>query len=192
MEHLGSINSKHFPLHSVVKNLPAMQDTGVWFLSWEDPLKKEMATHSSILAWEIPWTGEPCGLQSMGSQRAIHDRAWTWKKNKTKNLPSSPAWATMGPLHYPPCFHSCPLWVHSPQSQSDLFKNWYLCICLFVWLCRVSVVVWGFSILIGACRFFSCGMWDLVPWPGIKPRPPALEAGSLSHWTATEVPRVTF
>ena len=50
-----------------VKNLPAMQETWVQFLGWEDPPKKEMATHSSILAWEIPWTEEPGGLQSMGS-----------------------------------------------------------------------------------------------------------------------------
>ena len=51
-----------------VKNLPAMQETWVQFLGWEDPLGKEMATHSSILAWEIPWTEEPGGLQSMGLQ----------------------------------------------------------------------------------------------------------------------------
>ena len=58
-----------------VKNLPAMQETWVWFLGWEDPLEKEMATHSSILAWKIPWTEEPAGLQSMGSQRVGHDLA---------------------------------------------------------------------------------------------------------------------
>ena len=46
----------------MVKNLPAMQETCVQSLGWEDPLKKEMATHSSILAWEIPWTEEPGGL----------------------------------------------------------------------------------------------------------------------------------
>ena len=51
-----------------VKNLPVMQKTWVQFLGQEDPLEKEMATHSSILAWEIPWTEEPGGLQSMGSQ----------------------------------------------------------------------------------------------------------------------------
>ena len=51
-----------------VKRLPAMQGTQVLSLGWEDPLEKEMATHSSILAWEIPWTEEPGGLQSMGSQ----------------------------------------------------------------------------------------------------------------------------
>ena len=51
-----------------VKNLPAMQETRVQFLGWEDPLKKEMAIHSSILAWRIPWRVEPGRLQSMGSQ----------------------------------------------------------------------------------------------------------------------------
>ena len=49
-----------------VKNLPAMQETWVRFLGQEDPLGKEMAIHSSILAWKIPWTEEPGGLQSMG------------------------------------------------------------------------------------------------------------------------------
>ena len=53
----------------VVKNLPTMQDTWVRSLGWEDPLEKEMATHSSILARRIPWTEEPGGLQSMGLQR---------------------------------------------------------------------------------------------------------------------------
>ena len=54
----------------LVKNLPALQETWVRFLGWEDPLEEEMATHSSILAWEIPWTEEPGGVQSMGSQKS--------------------------------------------------------------------------------------------------------------------------
>ena len=52
-----------------------MKETWVQSLGWEDPLKKEMATHSSILFWKIPWTEEPGGLQSKGSQRAEHDLA---------------------------------------------------------------------------------------------------------------------
>ena len=56
-----------------VKNLPAMQETWVPSLGQEDPLENERATHSSILAWRIPWTEEPGGLQSMGSQRVGHD-----------------------------------------------------------------------------------------------------------------------
>ena len=57
----------------IVKNLPAMWETSVQSLGWENPLEKGMATLSSILAWEIPWTEEGSGLQSMGSQRARHD-----------------------------------------------------------------------------------------------------------------------
>ena len=55
------------------KCLPAMQETRFRSLGWEDPLEEGMATHSSILAWRIPWTEEPGGLQSMGSQRVGHD-----------------------------------------------------------------------------------------------------------------------
>ena len=56
-----------------VNSLPAMQETLVWSLGWEDPLEKEMAIHSSILAWRIPWTEEPGGLQSTGVTKS-----WTW------------------------------------------------------------------------------------------------------------------
>ena len=57
----------------MVKRLPAMQETWVQSLGQGDPLEKEMATHSSILAWKIPWTEEPDRLQSIGSQRVGHD-----------------------------------------------------------------------------------------------------------------------
>ena len=57
----------------MVKNPPATRETWVRTLGWEDPLGKGKATHSSILAWRIPWTEEPGGLQSMGSQRVRHD-----------------------------------------------------------------------------------------------------------------------
>ena len=56
-----------------IKHLPAMQETRVRSLGWEDPLEKEMATYSSILAWRIPWTEEPGGLQSTGPQRVGHN-----------------------------------------------------------------------------------------------------------------------
>ena len=56
-----------------VKNPPAIQETRVQSLGWEDPLEKGMATHSSILAWRIPWAEEPGGLQSVGLQRVRHD-----------------------------------------------------------------------------------------------------------------------
>ena len=59
-----------FPGGSVVKNLPAMQKMWTWSLGWENSLEKEMATHSTIFAWESPWTEKPGGLQSMGSQKS--------------------------------------------------------------------------------------------------------------------------
>ena len=77
-----------------IKRLPAMRETRVWSLGWEDPLEKEMATHFSILAWRIPWTEEHGGLQSTGSQSVGHNWATSLsfflrelKKKKTlKNL----------------------------------------------------------------------------------------------------------
>ena len=57
----------------MVKPPPAMQETRIRSLGWEEPLEKEMATHSCILAWRIPWTKDPDRLQSMGSQRVGHD-----------------------------------------------------------------------------------------------------------------------
>ena len=57
-----------FLVYQLVKNLPALQETWVQSLGLEDSLEKEMATHSSILTWEIPWTEEPSGIQSRGSQ----------------------------------------------------------------------------------------------------------------------------
>ena len=59
----------------MVKNPPVMQETRIWSLGWKDPLEKRLATHSSIFVWRIPWTEEPGGLQSMGSQKVGHNWA---------------------------------------------------------------------------------------------------------------------
>ena len=67
----------------LVKNLPAVQEIRVRSLGWEDPLEEGMATQSSILAWRIPWTEEPGGLQSMGSQRGGQD--WATKYSTTQS-----------------------------------------------------------------------------------------------------------
>ena len=72
IQKIEKLNTVYLVAH-LVKNLPAVQETRVRSLGWEDPLEKEMATHSSILAWKISWTEEPGGLQSMGSQRVGHD-----------------------------------------------------------------------------------------------------------------------
>ena len=68
MDKILKIGERHSLVAQIVKHLPAMQETQVRSVGQEDPLEKEMATHSSILAWKIPWTEEPGGLQSMGSQ----------------------------------------------------------------------------------------------------------------------------
>ena len=70
----------------IVKNLPAVQETQVLSLGQEDPLEKGMATHSSILAWTIPWIEEPGRLQSMGLQRARHKIEWLTLSQDTENL----------------------------------------------------------------------------------------------------------
>ena len=69
----------------LVKNLPAMPEMWVRPLGQEDPLEQEMATNSSILAWEIPWAEEPGGLQSMGSQRVAHNLV-TKQQEQTRML----------------------------------------------------------------------------------------------------------
>ena len=71
--------SWEIPVAQTVKNLPAMQETWIWSPGWVNPLEKGMAIHSSILAWRIPWTEKPGGLQSTGSQRVRHD----WATNTT-------------------------------------------------------------------------------------------------------------
>ena len=68
-----NIRLRDSPVVQRLKRLPGMWETGVQSLGWEDPLEKEMATHSSTLAWRIPWKEEPGRLQSMGSQRVGHD-----------------------------------------------------------------------------------------------------------------------
>ena len=89
------INNKQvFLVAQIGKRLPPMRETRVWPLGWEDPLEKEMTTHSSTLAWIIPWMEEHGRLQSMGSQRVGHDwatslslsinRKWCYRKKYFK------------------------------------------------------------------------------------------------------------
>jgi len=85
-------------------------------------------------------------------------------------------------------FLKCHPYTHTTLPEINLkyyiyFLNIYSFIHSFIQLCWVLVV---------ACEIFCCGMWDLVPWPGSKPRPPALGIWSLSHWTTREVPIYTF
>ena len=77
-----------------VQHLPAMRETPIRSLAWEDPLEKEMATHSSTLAWKIPWTEEPCRLQSMGSQRVGHN--WAASLHFTSSSRLNPIVSNLG------------------------------------------------------------------------------------------------
>ena len=81
-----------FLVAQTVKRLPTMQEIWVWSLGWEDLLEKEMATHSSTLAWKIPRTEEPCRLQSMGSQRVGHD--WATSMSMSMSRKSDKTWNT--------------------------------------------------------------------------------------------------
>ena len=87
------------PVAQMVKNLPAVQETRLQSLWWEDPLEEEMATHSSILAWRILWTQEPGRLQSLGSQRVGHNGTHAaFETNKHTNTSFMPRAETTGSL----------------------------------------------------------------------------------------------
>ena len=95
--------NRGFPGGSAVKNLPAvkeMQKTGVRSLGQEDPLEEGMATHSSILAWRVPWTEEPGGLQSMGSLRVQLNCATLTPFSGGAQVSTPPPAAACCPPHY--------------------------------------------------------------------------------------------
>ena len=138
-----------------------MQERQVQSLGWEDPLEKEMATHSSNLAWEIPWTEEPDRLQFL-------------------------FWVLFRLMSFSSLWHCCSV----AKSCLTLCKTRD---CSTVGFFRPSLSP---GICSNSCSLswwlqqmgsLNCGMWDLVPWPGIKPGPPALGSQSLSHWTTREV-----
>ena len=112
-----------FPASSGIKNPLAMQkpqETWVWSLGWEDPLEEEMATHSSILAWRIPWTEEPGGLESMGSQsRTRLKQPSSRYYNKALQCTALSKWpllCTGQPVQH----HE----QHLPQYPQWLFSHW--------------------------------------------------------------------
>ena len=117
-----------------------LKEMQVWSLDGEDPLKKEMATHSSILSWRIPWTEEPSGLQTTGSQRV----------RRLKPL-SMQAWN-----------------IRIRWKNSNLFREYmYIFIFIYFWLCWVFIALCGLS-LVGASRGYSllwcvgCPLWWLL------------------------------
>ena len=96
-----------------VKNPPAMWETWVWSLDWEDSLQEGMATHSSILTWRIPWAEEPGGLQSTGSQRVRGDRA-TQHSTAQEVLSCSTALSHR-------CFWCYRFWPQMPLQETNLW-----------------------------------------------------------------------
>ena len=108
-----------------VKRLPAMQETGVWSLGWEEPLEKEMAAHSSTLAWKIPWTEEHGRLQSMGSQRVGHDWATSLHFiTLVKNFSADPPGlfhTSLWTKFHKKCFLF--KWLQSKHGVSDRFQR---------------------------------------------------------------------
>ena len=102
-----------------IKNLSAMQNIWVQSLGWEDPLEKEMATHSSILAWRIPWTEEPGGLQSIGSQRVGHD----WVTNTSAFNGSYPKDVRQWIFFIESYYILCRIWQLGHNMYSSLKKK---------------------------------------------------------------------
>ena len=125
-----------------VKNLPAMQETRVWYLDWEDPLEKGISAHSSILAWRIPWTEEPSRLQSMGSQRVGHD----WVTNIKAWYFNIKAWYFSHIVHMIMAILSLKLdsnLVHSIAAWNDLslyflYESMHLCEHILIFSCFLT------------------------------------------------------
>ena len=121
----------------MVKNLPAMQETWVWSLDWEDPLEKEMAPHSSILAWKSPWEDEPGRLQSTGLQKSqaqlsTHTYTHTW--------PAKPKIFIFWPFtkSFLTPFLQC--WIRDIHHLKNLIQLKYSLILLF----QINIDIWKF------------------------------------------------
>ena len=156
----------------MVKNLPAMQETLVWSLGQEDPLEKGMATHSSILAWGTPWTEEPGGLQSTGSQRAGHDWAPSnWYIEYTQSMMCS---------KHKFIFCLCPLKISSVRVLSPVpERKLRLVLCRSAGECygcfKSQTKIWGLPV------WGPEKMWALRPGLGHSSCPPLRKPGGLDR-----------
>ena len=121
----------------MVKNLTAMQESWVWSLGWENPLEEGMATHSSILAWRIPWTEDPGRLQSMGSRRVRHN--WTHTHTYTCiYVHVSHSWDHTGYEFLAFLFH---LAVHYKLLLACCDHHWYSILPFYNLVSHIPVVV---------------------------------------------------
>ena len=130
----------------MVKNLSVTQETRVQSLGWEDSLEKELANHSSILAWRIPWTKETGGIQSMGWQSRTQCSDWT-----TTTLGSNAR------LHYSLCCSNCPSFVYwelLPFAPMSLEHTLLLCLLNISF---ISGTIW--------CSIFILN----IPFPALQP-----------------------
>ena len=121
-----------------------MKEMWVWPLSWEDPLEKEMATHSSTLVWKIPWTEEPGRLQSMGSQRVRHN--WVTKQQQQLTRESDEHWWWLS-CHKNMFNHKCIWGVYGPLEKDPQIPDEEI----FAWWTESSLL-----------RVTSQGLHDLV------------------------------
>ena len=121
---------------SVSKNLPAVQEIRIQSLGWEDPLEKEMETHSSIVAWRFPWREEPGRLQSTGSQRVGYD----WLVNTQRSFSSTISYPLAPPVSNSYCLYTwCqPLYashgtvlLYCSRYCTRKLKTFYFCACSF-------------------------------------------------------------
>ena len=161
-------------LAQTIKNLPAVPETWVQSLSWEDPVETGMATHSSTLDWRIPWTGEPGGPQSLGSQRTKHD----WVTNTLLVYP----WETITTIKVTNGSNTS---LRFPLSLLLLsLKIYYIIYIIYI----IYLAVW--MLVVAYWLNWTCGV--LVPWPGIEPHAPCIGRWILNHWTTREVPSFLF
>ena len=143
--YLFSIKDIKLNVAQTVKNPPAIRETWVWSLDWEDPLEEGMATHSITLSWRIPWTEEPGGLQSMGSQRVGHD--WVTKhstahKWKSCTQTSKQTWILT--------LFKVPIVLRKPGSCYNSVNETRIRTCFCARTCQIPTLMRGVSTAIGA------------------------------------------
>ena len=140
----------------MVKRLPTMRETRVWSLGQEEPLVKELATHSSVLAWKIPWTEEPGRLQSMGSQRVGYDWA------TSPHLTSTTYQPTYLLIYSPAYIHNC--WQTHPRRPDDWYFPASRLWTVFSGMCPAGPILPGWSLQLHLQMSLIPTTWILWFW----------------------------
>ena len=150
----------------MVRNLPAMWETQVWSPGQEDPLEKEMVTHSSILAWRIPWIKEPGGLQSMGSQRVRHD--WATNPYPLKKYCLACNDGEIWSDFFFPFFSSCHNVVYKRIQFWHIYTYMYICCAQSLSNVLLFVTPWA----VAHQASLSLGLFRQEYWSGLPFPPP--------------------